>query len=135
MSGKKEKLKKSKPAENCTFLPPRVSDDGAVRLPAVKLIYLPFGLMVDKFVLLLKLGSFYALLLSLVSFVFGYAYICNLPLVRNFPCAVGGSFLPLYFLFKYVLLLGFAVKWYQTAFLGCTLGWKNIFPVCRRDFL
>ena len=76
MSGKKEKLKKSKPAENCTFLPPRVSDDGAVRLPAVKLIYLPFGIMVDKFVLLLKLGSFYALLLSLVSFVFGYAYIC-----------------------------------------------------------
>lgn len=135
MSGKKEKLKKSKPAENCTFLPPRVSDDGAVRLPAVKLIYLPFGIMVDKFVLLLKLGSFYALLLSLVSFVFGYAYICNLPLVRNFPCAVGGSFLPLYFLFKYVLLLGFAVKWYQTAFLGCTLRWKNIFPVCRRDFL
>ena len=51
MSGKKEKLKKSKPAENCTFLPPRVSDDGAVRLPAVKLIYLPFGIMVDKFVL------------------------------------------------------------------------------------
>ena len=46
MSGKKEKLKKSKPAENCTFLPPRVSDDGAVRLPAVKLIYLPFGIMV-----------------------------------------------------------------------------------------
>jgi len=36
---------------------------------------------------------------------------------------------------QYVLLLGFAVKWYQTAFLGCTLGWKNIFPVCRRDFL
>lgn len=83
--------------------------------------------MVDKFVLLLKLGSFYALLLSLVSFVFGYAYICNLPLVRNFPCAVGAVFAAL-FLFKYVLLLGFTVKWYQTAFLGCTLGWKNFFP-------
>lgn len=132
MAKKKEKTENAKTVKNlCTFLSPVVSNEGAVRMPAIKLAYLPFGLLIDNFMLFIKLGALFALLISLVSWIFGFVYICSLSIPVNFPCAGNGNFLPVYIILKYFLLFLFAVKWYQLVLNKESLSWRNIFSLSR----
>lgn len=136
MAKKQEQLKNTGTVKNlCTFLSPAVSDDGSVRMPAIKLAYLPFGLLVDNFVLFVKLGALFALLISIVSWIFGYTYICSLSIPSDFPCTLDDSYLPIYILLKYFLLFWFAVKWYQLALDKEAWNWRKFFSVSRNGLV
>jgi len=111
----------------CVLLSPQVQPNGAVKLPPLKLACLPFGLLVDKFRLFFKMAVVYGGLISLLSFVFGYSYVCTLGMPSALFCNMTDGFYPVYLLLKYVLLFLFAVSWYHTVLNNQPLSLKNMF--------
>ena len=115
----------------CLLRTPQIQPDGAVKIPLVKLASLPFGILVDKFMLFIKTAVVYALLISFLSMVWGYPYVCGTGIPEISFCRPTDGFYPLYLLLKYFLLLLFAVNWYRMAFDGVPFTVKNLFGINR----
>lgn len=128
MAKKKQKTVDTSSVDNVSTTSPFEQAPESVKIPPVRLVYLPFGALIDHFVSFLKIGVLFALLISAASFIFGYAYICTVGVSVDFPCAKESSAVVLYILLKYGLMFLFAVKWYQLL-KGANLNLKSVFAV------
>lgn len=110
----------------CRFVTESDPDIEAVKLPWFRLIYMPFALLFDYARPFFALGGIYIMLLSILSWLMGYAYICSVPSHGDFFCRSGDYFL-LYAVLKFALIFLFAVKWYRLALAHQPYSLKDIF--------
>lgn len=130
-----KKKKQTASADNgkdlCLLRTPPIRPDGAVKIPAIRLVYLPFGILIDKFAPFAMAALIYALLISLLSFVFGYPYVCTTGIPAASFCSQTDGFYALYMLAKYFLLFLFSANWYRLAFEDKPFTIKNLFFINR----
>lgn len=126
----KDFLSKFKECSCCNTICSLFSNEGAntasVKMSAIKLMFKPFGIFVNKIRELFLLSSFYALLICVLAVVMGFTYICMSSVLSGFfYCSNSNLMYFTYFFIKLFILSAFVVRWYNIAFGNSALSWKS----------
>ena len=81
------------------------------KIGILSLIFYPFVMVFDKLGSWLKIASIYASILTVISFIFGYSYICAYGNVNNIFCNSSSWWYWFYMLIKLVILAFFITEW------------------------
>ena len=105
-----------------------------VRFPVTRLIFQPFAVLTDRFGLLFRLAAVFALPITLLSVLMGFASVCFTGhRDAYFFCSDSQAWYLVYLLIKIFLVSVFVVRWYDSAFLNRAYGWKNLLLPTKRD--
>ncbi len=107
----------------------------AVNMPFFRLAFGSFNSFVDNIRQFAVLGICFSVILSALSFVFGFSYLCGFigGMENALFCSGSQILYVFYFFVKIVVLSVFAVLWCQVVFCGEKLTLKSIFSVGKRD--
>lgn len=105
-----------------------------VKIPFSKLIFSPFGILTNQFGSLFRLSALFALVLSLVSIILGFAGICFTQYREAYFFCSNSNFLYIIALLVKIFLVSmFLARWSDIAFLKKSYDLKNIFLPSKRD--
>lgn len=130
------RLKQKFCADHCCLCLNTASNVMPVRIPVTQLIFRPFGILADRFGLLLRLAALFALPMTLLAIFMGFSYVCFTD-YRNayFFCSDSQGGYLVYLFAKIFLISTFFARWYDGAFLNRDYNWKNVFLPTARDFI
>lgn len=116
-------------------LSPAAEDCTKIRIPFFKIVLGPFSLLLDNPKAFFTLALPYALIISVLSLVSGFGYLCLYFRSGdiNAYCSNSTAVYLLYSLLKVWIIAVFAIKWCETALLKKTLSWKGLFLPDKRS--
>ena len=123
----KQKGKQVKTQTNEYNFFPFLTTDKHFKIPFLKLMSLPFIILIDKFKTFMQLGGIYAMIISLLSLAFGNSYMCSIGVAESEFCFRSYLTWVIYFILQYFILLNFCIMWYQVVFMKKTVRWKDVF--------
>lgn len=110
----------------CSIFSDEPVETEAVKMSALKLMFRPFGIFVDKIKELFLLSSFYALLVWAVTVTLGFAYVCSSPSASSFfYCSHSNTAYFIYSFIKLYIIAAFLRHWFNIAFRNGVQGWKS----------
>ncbi len=83
------------------------------KIGMLRLVFYPFVLVFDKLGAWLKIASVYASILTVISFIFGYSYICAYGNVNNIFCNSSSWWYCIYMLMKLIIFAFFITEWIE----------------------
>lgn len=118
----------------CLFCTSR-SNVAAVKMPIMRLVFSPFAILVDNAKKFFYLAVFYGIVISALSFLMGFAYICLFSSKQEgiIYCSNSDVNYIIYSLVKFFLIVVFAVKWGEIIFNRQNLSIKYLFLIGTRD--
>lgn len=121
--------------QKACFLCTSGSNVAAVRMPIIRLIFGPFALLVDNIKKFFYLAGFYGLVISALSFVMGFAYICLFSGEQKdiIYCSSSDINYIIYSIVKFFIIAVFTVKWGEVIFKNQPLSIKYLFAISTRD--
>lgn len=114
---------------------PEVEDCTSVRIPFFKMVLGPFSLLLDNPRAFFSLSVPYALLISVLSIIIGFGYLClySRSGAINAYCSNSSPVYLIYLLIKIWIVAVFSIKWCETALLKKPLTWKRLFLFDKRS--
>lgn len=126
-----EKIKSCNCFKDFCFLCSDVSNTEAVKMPFFQLGFTPFGLFTNNIRKFFIIAMPYALVMSIISTVFGFAYLCsysNLYEVKIF-CSKSILGYAFYNVIKITVLAMFLVNWYSSITKNETFKLKDLYVI------
>lgn len=93
----------------------RKTDEKAFKMPIGKLIFSPFGYFIDYFKNISIITITYSLVITILSALMGYTFICGIPGVEltNLNCSSFGLPYFIYLALKFLVMIGFIICFYN----------------------
>lgn len=107
-----------------------------VRLPLVKMMFMPFSLLLDNGKNFFMLAFIFSLVIGILAMASGFGYMCIYAKIAPVSayCSDSGIVYIIYQLAKVFLWSLFAVKWCESSLLRQPLNWAFLLKVDRRSF-
>lgn len=131
----KERVRHCSCVEDFCFLCSSTPDEKSVRLPVLRLSFEPFMLIIDHLKAFLGLCAFYAVIITLLSFLSGFSYVCMMGIESQglLYCSTSNAVYVAYFLVKAVLYAIFSVRWAEIVFKHQNIAWGNLLMPGKTD--
>ena len=126
---KKQEAKVEEIAEEPISDQPQIqSDPKPLKMSFVKLAFTPFGIFIDNIKKTFVLSGFYAVILSVISLVMGFGYICkyNRLMTVSFYCSDSNVMFIIFSLLSMFALSIFTVKYYDLIFKKVPFSFKDL---------
>lgn len=89
----------------------------AFKMPIARLLFSPFGYLVDYFKSIAIMMLFYSLIMTVLSLIMGYSFLCTIPLSEtkflDLYCSKSGIFYFVYIFIKMLIMTGFIICFYN----------------------
>lgn len=118
----------------CTILDKYAETSAGIKMPALQVVFSPYRYFVDNLGAFGKMAAVYSALMTVISLIFGFSFLCIL--VRqngsNLYCSSSSLMYLFYVLLRFVILAMFVVQ-YQKVIAGSPFSFKSLFQFGRKE--